>query len=126
MILLECAVERPQNSICCISGQDCVEIRQIIDLACDNHRIDDSQGLSFRTESNVVRQSTTIGLLGSCIVDDPLAEFMCHYGYQDAVLVRIVIYIHGCLDSSLVKNDYSGLSGLILAFEFAKHYGETF
>src|SRR3546814_19748226 len=51
MILLECAVERPQHSICCISGQDCVEIRQIIDLACDNHRIDDSQGLSFRTES---------------------------------------------------------------------------
>src|SRR3546814_9298748 len=99
MILLECAVERPQHSICCISGQDRVEIRQIIDLACDNHRIDDSQGLSFRTESNVVRQRTTIGLLGSCIVDDPVAEFMCHYGDRSEELTSEI--------QSLMRNSYA-------------------
>src|SRR3546814_1945369 len=64
--------------------------------------------------------------MGSCIVDDPVAEFMCHYGDQDAVLVRIVVSIHGCLDSALVKNDYRGLSGLILAFECANNIGENF
>src|SRR3546814_12525503 len=51
---------------------------------------------------------------------------MCHYGDQDAVLVRIVVSIHGCLDSALVKNDYRGLSGLILAFECANTIGENF
>src|SRR3546814_18054395 len=51
---------------------------------------------------------------------------MCHYGDQDAVLVRIVVSIHGCLDSALVKNDYRGLSGLILAFECANNIGENF
>src|SRR3546814_2209948 len=47
-------------------------------------------------------------------------------GDQDAVLVRIVVSIHGCLDSALVKNDYRGLSGLILAFECANNIGENF
>src|SRR3546814_6898321 len=43
-----------------------------------------------------------------------------------AVLVRIVVSIHGCMDSALFKNDYRGLSGLILAFECANNIVENF